>query len=1616
MFFSKTKLLKISGGLIVSALFFSLSVTNNFSWKNLKDHLVLKIAISQVEASGPSIMANDSCGFSTTKNATVNLNGNTSCSITGLTGFTGGDLNITGVNTIVTIKTGAKLVLDPGKWINLVPPKGQIRMETGGNINEGIVHGTLCILDTDDDGYADNGASFQLLPAIGSTKQACSVLGAHYREKSDAGLLSLTEYDCYSTDNTKHDCCTSGYKDYDKDGDGAGTSACYAPDAAYNIVANNYDCDDSNATIKNGWSSTSFCGTGTCGGSGTDSCTNGVRTNTCVTSSKLCCNAGVGTYKTAQTPISTCLKCNGTQADPVNQTSSEDLNNVCTTGGLGTGTSCRSANCSGTGDTCGALADATICNYGTFSAYSGVSGDCTLTSSRPIYKCSAGACSGTSSGTDFNTPQYIILGNVYNGSASVAATCALNKGYGAGMYCSGSAYGSTVQQSAYGCNGSGGSDTTTAKATCNQSTCSVRMENGISCTSGVCASTTNCSDTVDNDSDGLKDAADPQCGAGGCGQCTPSSTCCDSLGCYLSSSTLCLTDSWSGYTGANGACTMGRSQTYHNCNGTGTCSASVAGTNFETQYAPSEGKIVSANTWITATAGNNRGIVSPYSCASNTTINGSFVGCNTAGATGTVVQGTTATGTTCSGAENSMCIAGNSSCVNACISPYSPADNNGNGYTDGADAACGGCGVCTSGACCNVATGCYITLASNTTCSTCTPNTGASGACQITGTGYKCSGTSASCITTAPYATSCTGNASTVGNIWNGSSWVAASCSLYSSLGSPYSCSSNTVTNSAYGCNTSGGADLTTVKATCNSTTCSGGTPKCVSGACKQCTVAGDCPSDSYWCSGNQAYYRTNSCSSNSCSYVDSTRSYCDAASTKTCYSGSCVCQSGYYDNAGTCTICPAGSYCQYGSRNLCPNGTMTGSTGQTSCTSCAAGAYNIGTGNTSCIGCDPGYYCLGGGNHTACPAGTYQPLTGNVTSSSYCLTCPSETTSSSGASICYCAASSGKGYSWSNVNYKTTQRVNKSSGPGSCYADRNCDPVDNSLGWIINDGCTCPAGYGVTSDKVAPPTVDCYQCPAGEYSPGTTHLTARACDTCPGVSTSAAGAGTCYCPAGTINGYSYGNINLGSSTTGSKSPCHWSGQGNFTTTVTCSADGVVSNSGGSYGCNSGYQYTWGAWYLSTYGCTDVCVLSTCSAGSTNGYSVGALSHQQYSYPTRSISNGSCTGTIQCSDGSLNYQGESCGCNSGYTWNGSSCVGLTCGSGYYVSGGSCVACSGGTYKSGTNSATSCSTCPTGSYAPSGSSSCTSCSPGTYSTTSGSSSSICTSCPSGSYCTGGSSNSYCSAGSYSTGGASSCTTCSAGSYNSGSGASTCSPCPASYYCTGGSNLTSCGAGYTSPSSSTSSSACTQITCGPGQYLNGAACSTCSAGTYKSGTNSVTSCSTCSGGTYSSSGAGSCTSCSAGSYSSSGASSCTSCSAGTYSSTSGSSSSICSTCPANYYCTGGSNLTSCGAGYTSPSGSSSSGSCTAFTCGSGYYVSGGNSCVLCSNGYVKSGTNTATSCTYCSAGTYVIGTGGSSCTTCPTKYYCTGGSSLVSCGAGYSSSAGCSSSSCCYWVGT
>lgn len=1064
------------------------------------------VGISPVEAAKPLITAKDTCvsssgtSLSAVKVATVNLSSNTTCEVTGLTGFAGGDLNITGITTKVTIRDGGTLVLDPGKWINLNPPKGQIIVETAGR-SDAIVHGTLCILDNDNDGYANNGVSYvYLAPNASNNKQVCTVLGANYVEKT---TVSTTEYDCYPDDPNKQDCCTTGYRDYDKDGYGLSTdvSACYMSDAAYNVVANNYDCNDSVPGITNINTDYYTCGTGSCAGSGSDACTNGVHTiTTCVVSTKLCCDAG-GNYVGAQTPINTCLKCNGAAADPVNQTAAEDLGNKCTSSG------CQLDTCSGLGDYCGYTASGTTCR--------GAAGTCDLaeTCTGASYTCPIDAyknnanicstpdfdnpaigscqrtatdqyCSGTAtacSGSTANRYEYAGTdGNIWNGAGAwVAANSGNYKSLTSPYTCSGY---TTILGSYYGCAAAANVVGSTAKGTKATVVCSGTESD--MCISGLSTCTNACAAPyypTDNNGNGYNDIIDPPCGA----QCS-SGACCDtSTGLFRTSSYTCnasagTCDVAENCTGTSATCPMDAFQpNSYVCSAAtgsaGSCQISVlkcTGTSNSCSVAynvnaPTNNNVWNGSSWAVASASNKCN--SSSTCSGNTQINNNYFGCAVGSNTCNGTVAGTAT-VACSGAENQMCIAGNNACVNACLAPYFSGDTNGNGFDDNQDNACGNCGQCTSGTCCNTANGCYITTVcrasagpcdvaenctgTSTTCPTdtfqsssyicsdpgCGAATGGVNSCQTTYGKQLCSGASASCTGSTVGPNFC--NPPSSNNIWNGSAWITSNATNYCGSGSANTCNGTQPQGPSYGCNTSGSCGTTANGYYVNKgSVCSGGTPYCSGGACCGCTAANQCGSNGFvtganTCSGTQPQgtYRTYSCSSScgSCSSFDAQANYGSACSggTPYCLNGSCV-------------ACQSGSCCN----------TTTGSPQPTS-VKCADGNCSSPSSGSGCTYTYNNRNC--NGSETSTCTGSYVAsgavcncANGKVWDGSTCTT-PSDRTLSCGTGSTYSC------YSWYDGRYwNYLSRVNTYSCDGS-------------------GGCNVSTGYVTTDATCSAPTPVC--------------------------------------------------------------------------------------------------------------------------------------------------------------------------------------------------------------------------------------------------------------------------------------------------------------------------------------------------------------------------------------------------------------------------------------------------------------------------------------------------------------------------------------------------------------
>ena len=210
-----------------------------------------------------------------------------------------------------------------------------------------------------------------------------------------------------------------------------------------------------------------------------------------------------------------------------------------------------------------------------------------------------------------------------------------------------------------------------------------------------------------------------------------------------------------------------------------------------------------------------------------------------------------------------------------------------------------------------------------------------------------------------------------------------------------------------------------------------------------------------------------------------------------------------------------------------------------------------------------------------------------------------------------------------------------------------------------------------------------------------------------------------------------------------------------------------------------------------------------------------------------------------------------------------------------------------------------------------------------------------------------------------------------------------------------------------------------TCSSGSYVQTCYCTSCTAGSFCTGTLSISG--ICSPGTYSLTGQSTCTNCNAGTYSSiAGATTCVSCAAGTYNENIKSVSvSNCTECVLGKYNPniGSSSNTSCmtcAPGFTTysigssiclpecdigkyaplpngncidcPSGKFNlqKGSTFCVNCAAGFYCPNSTTTVLCSMGFYSTGNSSF--CSNCTIGTYNTITGMSFCLNCAAGNYC------------------------------
>jgi len=240
----------------------------------------------------------------------------------------------------------------------------------------------------------------------------------------------------------------------------------------------------------------------------------------------------------------------------------------------------------------------------------------------------------------------------------------------------------------------------------------------------------------------------------------------------------------------------GRDQ--YRCNGAGSCSYDVGDLFDGTACLGNCNSFCSGGSCRDTVQGQDTyGICSPgYSCIGNNVTNNDVCGPGTS--CGNLVV-------SCTGGENSKCVNGQSSCQNNCSDGV---DNDGDGYTDGQDKDCGGGGECTSGDCCNIATGTNLSSAT-----VCRPSTGP---CDIS---EKCTGSSSTCPSV---------------NVFNDPTTIC------STVSSPYCASPTLLRTNVTRCNGTSSACPTNVSFFDN--TCSGEYPFCSEGACTRIGIT-----DAYW-------------------------------------------------------------------------------------------------------------------------------------------------------------------------------------------------------------------------------------------------------------------------------------------------------------------------------------------------------------------------------------------------------------------------------------------------------------------------------------------------------------------------------------------------------------------------------------------------------------------------------------------------------------------------------------------------------------------------------------------------------------------------------------------------
>eukprot|EP00960_Hanusia_phi_P012125 353365-Hanusia_phi.AAC.1 len=712
-----------------------------------------------------------------------------------------------------------------------------------------------------------------------------------------------------------------------------------------------------------------------------------------------------------------------------------------------------------------------------------------------------------------------------------------------------------------------------------------------------------------------------------------------------------------------------------------------------------------------------------------------------------------------------------------------------------------------------------------------------------------------------------------------------------------------------------------------------------------------------------------------------------------------CLCKEPYIKlNDGSCALCPANSYrLDYYTCLLCPFFSKS-----------KEGGYNI----SDCM-CNPGYFGSNGKRCIQCPIGTYSPTINSVTSAVNCISCPPNSSSSSGSysiDSCLCVA----GY------YKNSNIV------GGCFSmpyDEGTEIRQPQKGIDCNHTycIQCPQGK-YKSDTLSNACSDCpanTDSPAGSTdirqctcNPGYVGLAGQACTAC---SAGKYTYNTFYCASCPANTYS-----MQASNDITQCGCNAGHSGIEGSTCIACAMGKYKpfvGPGNCINCPANTLSPRGASNITDCYCpvgfyTDITSCTLCPAGKYNDQQSQTFCKDCIPFSTSQAGSTTIT-SCTCKDGYIHFDSDQL-----------RCVGCPAGK-YKLTFDTCAQCPINSYSSeGSqfrtqcsckpgftgNDGESCPPCPIGTYKDKpGSSPCKSCGEGTVSIESSTSSSQCI-CQRG-YYYNGTSCSQCSIGKFqNTINQTFCYDCKSNSNNNRQGSfyesecvckpgyqaytDQCIPCkigqyqdPTDLYCK------SCGVGFYSPPASTGIENCI---CDVGFYLEETGCVFCPIGNY-SDTYGSTYCKSCPKGSttliYQSSSLNDCL-CTEGYYNTQG--SCSMCEVGSYKTNVGNFS--CNLCDPNAVNYKGSSKRldcSCREGYNGVNG----GTCTPCAENTFKFKIGIGTCYKCPVNSFSSAASTDISNCSCRAGytDYITGDQSKTCSPCPPNSYkaVNGRSECISC---------------------